>query len=70
MVDVSEHAVRKGIAMVEDSLARLVKKDRMALAEKEVVLARIEGSTDYGKLAEVDFASRLLRRTRRSSCRS
>jgi 3-hydroxyacyl-CoA dehydrogenase len=55
---------------VEDSLARLVKKDRMALAEKEVVLARIEGSTDYGKLAEVDFASRLLRRTRRSSCRS
>ena len=51
MVDISEAAVGKGIATVAGSLDRLIKKEKMAAAEKDAVLARIQGSTRYEDLS-------------------
>ena len=45
MVDISEAAVAKGIATVTSSLDRLIKKEKMTVAEKTAALARIHGST-------------------------
>lgn len=50
MVDISDAAVAKGIASVEDSLDRLVKKDKISLADKEAAMVRITGSTRYDDL--------------------
>lgn len=50
MVDISDAAVAKGIASVEDSLDRLVKKDKISLADKEAAMVRITGSTHYDDL--------------------
>lgn len=50
MVDISEAAVNKGIAAVVTSLDRLVKKDKLSVADKDAALARIKGSTDYADL--------------------
>jgi len=50
MVDISEAAVAKGIANVESSLERLVKKEKISEVDKAAALARIQGSTDYADL--------------------
>lgn len=50
MVDISEAAVAKGIASVAGSLDRLVKKDKISVADKETAMARITGSTRYDDL--------------------
>lgn len=51
MVDISEAAVAKGIAALSGSLDRLIKKDKITVADKEAALARVKGSTDYADLA-------------------
>ncbi len=50
MVDVSEAAVQKGMAVVSGSLDRLIKKDKMSAQDKDAALARIKGSTSYDDL--------------------
>src|SRR5664279_3244130 len=45
MVDISEAAVAKGIATVAGSLERLIKKEKIAPADRDAALARIKGST-------------------------
>lgn len=50
MVDISEASVAKGIATVSGSLDRLVKKEKITLADKEATMARIKGSTHYDDL--------------------
>jgi len=50
MVDINEAAVQKGIATVSGSLDRLIKKDKLTVAEKDAALARIKGSTSYDDL--------------------
>jgi len=50
MVDISEAAVAKGIATVSGSLDRLLKKEKIAAADKAAALARIQGSTQYDDL--------------------
>ena len=50
MVDISDAAVQKGLATVSGSLDRLVKKEKISAADKEVILARISVSTDYAAL--------------------
>jgi 3-hydroxybutyryl-CoA dehydrogenase len=47
MVDISQQAVDKGLATVAGSLDRLVKKDKIAEADKQAALARIQGGTSY-----------------------
>jgi len=56
MVDVNDAAVARGIATVGGSLDRLVKKDKLSSADKDKVLARIKGTTDYGQIKAVDLA--------------
>jgi 3-hydroxybutyryl-CoA dehydrogenase len=51
MVDISDVAVAKGIAALSGSLDRLIKKDKITVADKEAALARVKGSTDYADLA-------------------
>jgi 3-hydroxybutyryl-CoA dehydrogenase len=55
MVDISAEAVERGLATVAASLERLVKKERLAAADKAVILARIKGTTQYADLAGADL---------------
>ena len=50
MVDISEAAVAKGIATVASSLERLIKKEKITLADRDAALACIKGSTSYEDL--------------------
>jgi 3-hydroxybutyryl-CoA dehydrogenase len=50
MVDVAQAAVDKGLATVATSLERLVRKDKLAPAERDAALARIRGTTSYDDL--------------------
>lgn len=52
MVDISDAAVAKGLATIAGSLDRLIKKDKLTVADKAAILARIKGSTQYS-----DFTS-------------
>jgi 3-hydroxybutyryl-CoA dehydrogenase len=55
MVDISDAAVVRGLATVGSSLDRLVKKDKLTVADKDAALSRITGSTDRSKLATCDL---------------
>ncbi|MEI8155704.1 MAG: 3-hydroxybutyryl-CoA dehydrogenase [Burkholderiales bacterium] len=50
MVDISDAAVAKGIATVSGSLERLLKKEKITVADRDAALARIKGSTSYEDL--------------------
>ncbi len=51
LVDISDAAVRKGLATVSGSLDRLIKKEKISEADKAAALARIKTSTRYEDLA-------------------
>jgi len=51
LVDISDEAVRKGLATVSGSLDRLIKKEKISEADKAAALARIKTSTRYEDLA-------------------
>ena len=55
MVDISEAAVAKGVATIAGSLDRLIKKDKLSVAEKDAAMARIQGSTQYDDLAQAQL---------------
>jgi 3-hydroxybutyryl-CoA dehydrogenase len=55
LIDIDDAAVSRGRAALSTSLDRLVKKEKMTVADKEAALARIKGTTDYGALAACDF---------------
>ena len=55
MVDISDAAVQRGLSTVDASLVRLIKKDKLTVADREAALARITGTTDRGKLANCDL---------------
>ncbi|MDT7834627.1 3-hydroxybutyryl-CoA dehydrogenase [Aquabacterium sp. OR-4] len=50
MVDVAQAAVDKGLATIAGSFDRLIKKDKLSVAEKDAALARIQAGTDYAAL--------------------
>ena len=50
MVDVAQPALERGLAAIAASLERLVKKDRMTAAERDVALARVHATTAYDAL--------------------
>jgi 3-hydroxybutyryl-CoA dehydrogenase len=56
MVDISDTAIQKGIATIDVSLTRLVKKEHLTPTDKDAILSRIKGSTDYDSLKAVDLA--------------
>jgi 3-hydroxybutyryl-CoA dehydrogenase len=55
MLDIAEGAVAKGRATIAGSLERLVKKEKLSNEAKDAALARVNGTTDYGKLSAVDL---------------
>ncbi len=55
LIDVTEEALAKGVATLAGSLERLVAKGKLDAAVREAALSRIETSTDYQRLAAVDF---------------
>ncbi|GKT14017.1 3-hydroxybutyryl-CoA dehydrogenase [Acidovorax sp. SUPP2522] len=50
MVDISEAAVQKGLSTVAGSLDRLIKKEKITVADKDAALSRIRTSTNYDDL--------------------
>jgi 3-hydroxybutyryl-CoA dehydrogenase len=55
MVDVAEAAVLRGLATITGSLDRLVKKEKLAAADKDAAIKRIHGSTSYDVLGTADL---------------
>jgi len=55
MVDISDAAVSRGLATIGASLDRLVNKDKLSAADRDVTVARITGTTDNAKLASCDL---------------
>jgi 3-hydroxybutyryl-CoA dehydrogenase len=54
--DVTDDALRQGIAGIEKSTARLVEKNRLSADDRDATLARITTTRDLGPAAEVDIA--------------
>jgi len=55
MTDVADAALARGLATIDGSLERLVKKDKLAAADKSAALARIRTSTRLADLADAEL---------------
>lgn len=55
MNDIGKGFVDQGFAAVENSLSRMVKKEKISSQEKDDIISRIKGSTDISDMREVDF---------------
>jgi 3-hydroxybutyryl-CoA dehydrogenase len=55
MIDVDEAALQRGMKGIAGSLERLVKKDKLAAADRDAALARVRTTTDYASLHDVDL---------------
>ncbi len=55
MVDISDAATQRGMNTINNSLDRLIKREKMSGAEKEATLARITPSTRQADLSPCDF---------------
>ena len=55
MVDIADAAVQRGLSTVAKSLDRLVAKDKISAADKDAIVGRIAGGTDYAALADCDL---------------
>jgi 3-hydroxybutyryl-CoA dehydrogenase len=55
MVDIDDAAVQRGIATIAGSLDRLVKKEKLSAADKQAVLARVKGTTQYADFKGVSL---------------
>lgn len=55
MVDIQETVVQKGLATIASSLDRLVKKEKLADADKATIFSRVRGSTRYEDLHSTDL---------------
>jgi 3-hydroxybutyryl-CoA dehydrogenase len=53
--EVDEDALAKGLGKIEKQLARAVEKGKAEQADADAVRGRIQGTTDYGDLAECDL---------------
>jgi 3-hydroxybutyryl-CoA dehydrogenase len=54
MIDVSDAALAKGTGAIQQSLERLVKKEKLSAADRDAALARVRATTDYGALSACD----------------
>ena len=55
MIDIKQEYVDKGLAAIEKSLARVVKKERMTAEEAATALARVGISTEKSAAADADL---------------
>jgi len=54
-VEVDAEAVERGRARIEDALYRQLSRGKLDEAERDAILSRITGSTDYDVIADVDL---------------
>jgi 3-hydroxybutyryl-CoA dehydrogenase len=54
-VEVDDRAVERGLARIRGSLDRLVRREKLDEAERDDILGRIGGGTDFGDLAGCDL---------------
>ena len=55
LVDISEQALEKGLAAINKSCDRLIKKEKLTEQKKKNLLSRIVSSTDKGSFGDCDF---------------
>jgi len=55
MNDISQEFVDKGFRAIQNSLSRLVKKEKISDEEMSAIVSRIKGSTEIADLSEADF---------------
>src|SRR5437879_8449658 len=53
--EVDDATLAKGIGKIEKLLGRAVEKEKMTAEDAEAVRGRIDGTTDYAKLADCDL---------------
>jgi 3-hydroxybutyryl-CoA dehydrogenase len=53
--EVDDATLQKGLGKIEKQLARAVEKGKVEQADADAVRGRIQGTTDYGDLAECDL---------------
>jgi 3-hydroxybutyryl-CoA dehydrogenase len=53
--EVDDATLQKGLSKIEKQLARAVEKEKATQDEADAVRARIQGTTDYGDLADCDL---------------
>jgi 3-hydroxybutyryl-CoA dehydrogenase len=51
MVDISDAVLAKGLTTINDSIGRLVKKEKLSAAQRDAALARIKTATQYAELS-------------------
>ena len=52
MIDIKDEFVQKGVAAIDKSLSRLVKKEKISEDEKNVILGRVSTSTELSAAAD------------------
>ena len=55
MIDVADEFIAKGVAGIDKQLARAVEKGRSTQQDADDIRGRINGTTDYGALADCDL---------------
>ncbi len=55
MSDINEALVERGKSNISKSLDRMVQKEKIVLSQRRDIMARIEGTTDMGKMKGADF---------------
>ena len=55
MNDIGKEFVNKGFAAIENSLSRMVKREKISSQEKDNIISRIKGSSDISDMKGVDF---------------
>ncbi|MBW1861941.1 MAG: 3-hydroxybutyryl-CoA dehydrogenase [Deltaproteobacteria bacterium] len=55
MSDIKDEFVEKGFSVIEKSLGRMVKKEKISQKDQKSILGRIKGTTSIQDMAKVDF---------------
>jgi len=55
MLDIAQEFVDRGLATIGKSLERMVKKEKISAEDKDAILGRIQGTTSYDDMKDVDF---------------
>jgi len=55
MNDIKDEYVEKGFTAIEQSLSRMVKKEKITQKDQDTILGRVEGSTSLQDMARADF---------------
>lgn len=57
LFDIDGQALSKGLAVIETQLHSAVKKERFTVDERDLIIGRIHGSTDWKELATADYVT-------------